>query len=181
MDYNIFNTWDKDIFLYPGDIYIVKSSRRVVTLLGTCISVILYSELDKKSAIFHAMLPQVKEQYRYDHKASSKYVDYAFYFILNSLIRGSVKKSNLTAKLFGGACQLKGCTGNHIGEQNVSIARALLYKENIKLVAEDVGGKIARKIIFYPETGDTFMKYIKGNLTTLEKEVKTLRRIYEQN
>lgn len=181
MDFNIFNTRDKDVFLYPGDIYIAKSSRRVVTLLGTCVSIVLYSELDKKSAIFHAMLPEVREQYRYDHKTSSKYVDYAFYYILNSLLRAGVKKNNMIATLFGGACQLKGCKENHIGEQNVKVARELLNKERIKLKTEDVGGKRARKILFYPDTGDILMKYIKGDCKALEKEITVLRRAYEQN
>lgn len=179
MDYKIFNTLDKDLFLFPGDIYIVKSSRRVVTLLGTCVSIVLYSDLDRKSAIFHAMLPKMLSRYRYEHKIASRYVDYSFYYILNSMLRNGIKVSNINARLFGGSCQLKGCKKNHIGEQNVIIARNLLDKERIRLVSEDVGGKKARKIVFYPETGDVFMKYINGNCTALEKEANDLRRAYE--
>lgn len=169
MDYKIFNTLDKDIFLYPGDIYIPRSPRRVVTLLGTCVSVVLDSRVDKKSAIFHAMLPQMKEQDRYNHIISSKYVDYAFYYILNSLLRSGVKMGNLTARLFGGSCQLRSCMENHIGEQNVMIARELINKEMIRLTSEDVGGKRARKIIFYPDSGVVYMKYITGSYHALEK------------
>lgn len=167
MNYNIFSHRDKDIFLEPGDIYIVRSNRRVVTILGTCISIILYSPTHKKGGIFHAMLPEVIEKYRYNHHASAKYVDYAFYYVLNHLLKNGVSKKSLEAKIFGGASVLSSCQSVEIGIDNIRVGKKLLLEEGIRTVSIDVGGTQARKIVFYPETGDVYMKYITNNLVKI--------------
>ena len=66
----------------------------------------------------------------------------------------------LQAKLFGGANVIDAFRDrdNHLGLQNVHIARELLEAEAIPVVGEDVGGHKGRKLIFLTDDGSVWVK-----------------------
>jgi chemotaxis protein CheD len=66
----------------------------------------------------------------------------------------------LQAKLFGGANVVEAFRDreNHLGTQNVRIARQLLEAEAIPVVSEDVGGHKGRKLIFCTDDGSAWVK-----------------------
>ncbi len=153
----------QDVYLYPGEIFISNNDRKVITLLGTCVSIILYNTEFKLGGIIHGLLPSAEKSNKNINKFDlTNYIDYAFYFVLEKFLSFGIDRSKIKAKLFGGACVIKTLKNNCIGIKNVEQAIYLLNKENIKITAKDVGGNKARKLIFHPNTGEVYMKYIKN-------------------
>ena len=65
-------------------------------------------------------------------------------------------RSRITAKIAGGAKMFEvsgsGDLGN-IGQRNIDSVHRVLRTEGIRLVAEDVGGKVARTMLFDVASG----------------------------
>ena len=61
----------------------------------------------------------------------------------------------MKAKVFGGACVLEAFREdrNDLGAKNVEAARHFLEAESIPIIAEDVGGRAGRKLVFHTEDG----------------------------
>ena len=79
--------------------------------------------------------------------------------VLRALALGS-RKSDLSAKIFGGASTTAGLGGHvhSLGSKNVEIAKRILSAERIPIVAEDVGGERGRKIIFHTADGHVWVR-----------------------
>ena len=50
---------------------------------------------------------------------------------------------------------------NTVGRQNIAMAQQLLQEEGLVPRVADVGGRQGRKLIFYPHTGEVFLKRLK--------------------
>jgi len=49
---------------------------------------------------------------------------------------------------------------NHLGIQNIDVARKLLGEERIPIMGEDVGGPRGRKLIFQVDDGTAWVKLL---------------------
>jgi chemotaxis protein CheD len=74
------------------------------------------------------------------------------------------RKVDLQAKVFGGAAVVEAFRDRerHLGSANVELARALLREHGIAVVAEDVGGRRGRKVIFQTDTGIVLVRLIQA-------------------
>jgi chemotaxis protein CheD len=127
--------------------YRVGSFPMMTIGLGSCIGLILYDDTLKVGAMVHIMLPDSAG--RTDRPG--KYADTAIALLLKELTRLGCKNRSLVAKMAGGASMFEYFGANlNIGERNAERVRACLKENNIKLVAEDVGGKFGRSVTFTP-------------------------------
>jgi chemotaxis protein CheD len=127
--------------------YRVGSSPMMTIGLGSCIGLVLYDRERKVGAMVHIMLPESAG--RTDRPG--KYADTAIPLLVKELVALGCRKQALVAKMAGGACMFEYFGTNlNIGERNAEKIRAVLAKENIKLAAEDVGGKSGRSVTFFP-------------------------------
>jgi len=118
--------------------------------LGSCIGLTLYDEKLKIGAMVHIMLPESGG--RTDRPG--KYADTAIPLLLKELAGAGSHKRSLVAKMAGGACMFEYFGTNlNIGERNADKVRAMLKEHDIKLVAEDIGGKVGRSVTFLPANG----------------------------
>lgn len=162
-----------DIFLFPGEVCISNKPVRVITLLGSCVSITFFSATKRIGAILHALLPEFKGTQGVDEESRLKYLDQAFNYILRKLDRHGIDRDDLEIKLFGGSSILQFSPSepesyDGIGRKNVEKARALIAYERMKIASEDTGGIYGRKLHFYPLTGDVYIKLIKNK----EEEVR---------
>ena len=141
-------------YLYPSNIFVSVEPYLITTVLGSCISVCLYDVQKKIGGINHFMLPL----WNGEGLASAKYGNIAMERLLSEMLRKGASMENMKAKMFGGA-NLVNLTMN-VGERNSETAKRLLNNENIKLLAESIGGTQGRKIIFDTSTGSVHMRYI---------------------
>ncbi|OHB26106.1 MAG: hypothetical protein A2X84_06675 [Desulfuromonadaceae bacterium GWC2_58_13] len=143
------------IYLKPGELTINEMPAKVSTVLGSCVSVTFYSPHQLVGAICHAMLPRGGETGRF------KYVDEALRYMLEYFDQRGIKRNDILVKLFGGADMFEAKTSSKIqtvGRQNLEVAQRILHDHNLHVSAKDIGGAHGRQLIFYPHTGEVFLK-----------------------
>ena len=145
---------ERDIKVGIGDMKFTRGDSTIITYaLGSCIGICLYDPKLKLAALVHIMLPLNMEAGR---KNPLKYADTGIRETLKAMQAKGAMKSRITAKCAGGAKMFevagKGALGN-IGQRNIESVHTILKMEGIHLVAEDVGGGVARTLTFDAATG----------------------------
>ncbi len=138
------------------------------TILGSCVSVMMFSVKAGVGGITHYALPERKyavNSGRNDHN----FGDQAIQSLYHALLRcKGVEKKDLSAKIVGGGNVMDDLSrSTSIGELNIEIARQTLKKLNVPVCGESVGGLDGKKIYFYTDSGrvrvsnvDTRKKFI---------------------
>jgi chemotaxis protein CheD len=137
--------------LKVGELIVSDRPFVVSTVLGSCVSVCLYSPSKGVGGIIHYALPhelralESEEDYlRYGAHAIPLLIGRA-----QALIGGG--RAPLLAKLVGGAAVCSSTVD--IGGGNVKLARELLQEFGIPLMGEDVGGILGRRLQFHSGSG----------------------------
>jgi len=136
-----------------ADLKIAKGTGTIITYaLGSCIGICLYDPLMKVAGLLHIMLPLNLETGR---KNTLKYADTGFVEMIRQMEAKGAKKSRLTAKIAGGAkmFEVSGGSLGNIGKRNIESVHLQLKKHGIRLIKEDVGGNVARTLVFDVATG----------------------------
>ena len=145
---------DNKITIGIADMKMAKGEGMLVTYaLGSCIGICLHDPLLKLGALIHIMLPVNMEAGR---KNPMKYADTGIRETLKEMEAKGASRARMTAKIAGGAMMFKdggsGSLGN-IGQRNIESVRLNLKKEGIRLLKEDVGGSVARTLLFDVNSG----------------------------
>jgi chemotaxis protein CheD len=85
-----------------------------------------------------------------------KYADTGIKETLRQMEAKGASRSRMTVKIAGGAkmFEVSGGAGlGNIGQRNIESVHTILKRENIRLLAEDVGGKVARTLLFDVASG----------------------------
>ena len=126
--------------------------------LGSCIGICLYDPVLRLAALVHVMLPLNMETGR---KSPLKPADSGIRETLKQMEARGAKRSRITAKIAGGARMFdvpgNGSLGN-IGQRNIESVHMTLKREGIKLLKEDVGGSVARTLLFDAATGQACVR-----------------------
>lgn len=137
-------------FLFPGTIFAEPYEYQISTVLGSCVSVCLWDTVMRRGGMNHMMLPL----WNGEGLATPKYGNIAMERLLERVLSMGCRRENLVAKVFGGAnVSGTGLEVYMIGDRNVTIALQMLEEFGIKVVAQDVGGRIGRKVIMNTESG----------------------------
>ncbi len=164
--------------IHPGEYYI-SSEDAIYTILGSCVSVILYSEKKRIGGMNHFMLPSSSEVFP-EKEYQGRYGVHAMELLINGLMKEGVSKRELTAKVFGGGNVLNADPNGryHIGYKNTEFVFDFLAAENLPVVARDIGEDYGRKIYFFPETGKVLVsKIVKSTKVVYLEEEKYLDKI----
>ena len=126
--------------------------------LGSCIGICLYDPALRLAALVHVMLPLNMETGR---KSPLKYADTGIRETLRQMEARGAKRNRVTAKIAGGARMFdvpgNGSLGN-IGQRNIESVHMTLKKEGVRLLKEDVGGSVARTLLFDAATGQACVR-----------------------
>ena len=85
-----------------------------------------------------------------------KYADTGIRETLKQMEAKGASRSRMTVKIAGGAkmFEISGGSGlGNIGQRNIESVHTILRNEGIRLLAEDVGGKVARTLLFDVASG----------------------------
>jgi chemotaxis protein CheD len=120
--------------------------------LGSCIGICLYDQQIKLGALVHIMLPLNMETGRTN---PLKYGDTGIRETLRAMERSGAQRDRITAKIAGGAqmFEVRGNALGNIGQRNIESVHLTLRRESIRLLKEDVGGTVARTLLFDVSTG----------------------------
>lgn len=141
-------------YLYPSALFAEKTPFWVDTILGSCVAVCLYDTKLKIGGINHYMLPL----WNGNGLASPKFGNIAIEKLIEKMVKNGSSTSNMIAKVFGGANQIK--SSMDIGARNIAIAKEILEIHNIQIIAENTGGNVGRKLRYDTGTGKVMMKFL---------------------
>ena len=167
------------VYLNPAEIVLAESPATVTTVLGSCVAVTLFSPRTRVGTICHAVLPSGVGS------EPGKFVDQAIRYMVQFFYEKQITPDELVAKVFGGADMFPQMRGSRnlgtIGAQNIQAALGALELAGINPAVVEVSGQQGRKLIFFSDTGDVYIKRVQKDqmqvaeqmLITREKNKKT--------
>lgn len=156
------------VHLKAGEIYCTDRPTLVVTVLGSCLSVVLYHRRLGIGGICHGLLPACGNRKKCSRGCEKKftYVDCSIRQLMKIFDRFGAARSEIEAKCFGGADMFSRPIEKpglfSVGRQNSKIADEVMKSEGLTLISRDVGGLQGRKILFYTHTGDVLVKRLRN-------------------
>ncbi len=139
---------DSSFFLEPGAVFFSRGGGMVRTVVGNGGVVCLWDRVLKSGGMTYYRYPSTGES----GKATAQYGNAALVALIRMMEEAGSQKTDMSAQIIGGACP-EDQEDNHLGEENTSFAKAFLLKKGIKIMSEDVGGHMGRKIMFDVATG----------------------------
>ena len=132
-------------FLPAGSLYASREGTNVQTVLGSCVAVTVWNRLRRFGGMAHFERAHTPEP-------SLSSADGAIVELLRAMKEYGSRREELDAQIFGGAGNDK--DSRQRGEKNIAIARKLLKRFKIKVISEDVGGSVGRKIVYNTQTNE---------------------------
>ncbi|MCK5073010.1 MAG: chemotaxis protein CheD [Bacteriovoracaceae bacterium] len=127
--------------------------------LGSCLGIIVHDQVLGIGGMIHAMLPSSKTDRQKAELKPAMFVDTGLQLLLSRMLSLGSYKKNLIIKVAGGASPLDKNSVFKIGERNLAILRKILWKNNLMLSGEDVGGgHNPRTMYFSMHSGITLVK-----------------------
>ena len=171
----VHNVWAAKIL--PGELYVSTHGEMISTVLGSCISVCIRDKNKGIGGMNHFMLPTDSEfssESWGDNPATSasRYGNWAMEYLINAIIKRGGEKKNFEVKVFGGGQMMAKMTD--IGQKNILFVYQYLAEELLKIEASDVGDVFARKVLYFPDTGNVKVRRIKDvkNDTIIRRETE---------
>jgi chemotaxis protein CheD len=151
------------VYLYPGEVSICEEPTRVITVLGSCVSVTMFNPGSKIGAICHGTLPRCRARNECHSTCieAFKFMDCALHYMLGRFRQYGIANNEIEIKIFGGADTLKSKSSNTIGSQNIQITLDIMGKNKLRVIAADVGDSFGRKLVFFSHTGEVYLKRLK--------------------
>ncbi len=141
-------------FLYPGALFISADECEITTVLGSCIAVCLWDQVNGGGGMNHFMLPL----WNGEGLPTPRYGNIAMEKLLEQVLAFGARRQHLVAKVFGGANLLVNSNSSFpIGARNIDLALGQLEEWRIPVIASDVGGHAGRKIIMNTMSGVVLM------------------------
>lgn len=126
-----------------------------MTVLGSCVAVCLWDPTSGVGGVNHYLLPRGIGT----GTTALRFGSLAIPELIRRVLAFGALPSRMRAKVFGGAC-LNGDGAGRLSTENIEIARDCLAQAQIPIVAEDVGGRVGRKLLFRINTGDVWAKTV---------------------
>ena len=126
--------------------------------LGSCVGLALFDTEAHVGGLIHSMLPFSKIDPEKAKRMPCMFVDTGVPALLQAMFDRGAQKRSLIAKVAGGSQIMDDKGVFNIGERNYAVLRKLLWKNNILVSGEDVGGSIPRTMSLRMETGKTILK-----------------------
>lgn len=130
----------------------------VTYALGSCVGLSLYDPASRVGGLIHCMLPLSKTDLQKAARMPAMFVDTGVQALLQTLFDMSAGRSTLKAKVAGGSRIMDAEGVFNIGERNHTVLRKVLWKNNILITAEDVGGSAPRTMYLHMDTGRTVLR-----------------------
>ncbi|MBF0120585.1 MAG: chemotaxis protein CheD [Desulfobacterales bacterium] len=139
----------KIIKVLIGEVSLTRAPNLLQAILGSCVGVCIYDEVEKLGGLAHVFLPS--SDGHQSEKLPSKFANIAIPMLRDAMIKHGGHQKNLKAKIAGGANMFSKITvkpGQHIGVLNLEAVKKALYDLDIPIISTDTGGNNGRKVEF---------------------------------
>ncbi|EWY39823.1 chemotaxis protein CheD [Skermanella stibiiresistens SB22] len=135
-----------------------RPDEMLVTTLGSCISACIRDPVLGLGGMNHFLLPEAPGGSD-GGSAAARYGGVAMERLINEILRRGGRRDRLEVKVFGGAKVI--ASSNPIGRRNAEFVLAFIAAEGLGLVAQDLGGMLARRIHYFPATGKVMRRLLR--------------------
>ena len=142
---------DMAVSKMPGELLITYS-------LGSCIAVIIYDPVVKVGGMLHYMLPESSIDLEKAQKNPYMFADTGIIRLFKSSYQLGARKEHMVVKTAGGAQMLDPNGLFNIGKRNYLAMRKILWKNNVAIAVEHVGGEVNRTVRLEVGTGRVILK-----------------------
>jgi len=140
--------------VYVGDMKVGTREDMLIThALGSCLGLMIYDPVARVGGLLHAMLPLSKINAEKALEKPYMFVDTGVPKLFRAVYRLGGKKDRIVVKAAGCGHPLSNNEMFKIGERNYIVLKKILWKNNVLLDAEDIGGTASRTIHFELATG----------------------------
>lgn len=131
------------------------AERLVTEALGSDLGVLVHDPVAGVAGLLHAQLPSAEIDPEKAQKNPCIYVDSGVTELFKACYRAGARKERMVVKVVGGslASGTRPLDNFQIGKRNVLTLRKLLWKNDVALRAEHVGGNAVRSVALYVATG----------------------------
>ena len=142
-------------YLHPGEMIFTRELCQIVTVLGSCVALTLFSVRLRAAAICHVTLPEAPS----GRDPGGKRFRFASDTIPEMLSRFraiGVKSSELEARVFGGSSRISAHGKQSIypvGRANLERVRQLLQEACVPIRQQDAGAPGSLRLVFDTGTG----------------------------
>jgi chemotaxis protein CheD len=156
----------REVYLRPGEFCFGEGNLRISTLLGSCVSIILWHPLLAHGGMCHYMLPS-RNQVRGNLAPDGKYADEAMELFTMELEKRHTLATQYQVNVYGGGNMFDERTSKtvNIGTQNIEMAHQLLNKFGFKLAYDHLGSFGHRKIAFDVWNGEVRLIHVDNRKT----------------
>lgn len=122
--------------------------------LGSCVAVLVYDTVNRVAALAHIALPDSTVNAEKGQRKPGYFVDTCLPELLSGLKSHGAVRKKVWIKLVGGANIMDEQRTFDIGKRNVLAVKKYLWKMQLGIIAEDVGGSISRTVGLSVATGE---------------------------
>jgi len=141
-----------------GDMKIGENEDLLITYaLGSCLGLMVYDPDVQIGGLLHAMLPLSKINRDKAKENPYMFVDTGVPALFKTMYEKGAEKSRLVVKATGCGNPMGKNEMFKIGDRNYTVLKKLLWKNNILLKAEDIGGTKSRTVNFDISSGKTII------------------------
>lgn len=143
-------------YIIVGENFFAQKPTIIRTLLGSCVSVCLYSPRTLMGGMNHILVPGKGNEQSLDTRMGIN----AMELLINEFVKRGIARNELQAKVFGGGNILKLDFREKmlLGDHNTRFVLDFLVAEKIPVLARDTGGEFIRKIRFISDTFEVYQE-----------------------
>jgi chemotaxis protein CheD len=161
----------KSVTVLQGE-YRVTTDPKIVfsTVLGSCIAACIYDPENGVGGMNHFLLANARQ----GGAANARYGIHAMELLINGIMKKGAVRSNLKAKVFGGAKMSANLSD--IGASNADFVQRFLRDEGIPCISSSVGGTSARRVRFHACSGAAQQTHVQDDRKLGEMEQRAATR-----
>ena len=130
--------------------------------LGSCIAVVIHDPVIQAAGMIHYMLPLSSTNPEKAKVKPAMFADTGVPLLFHSMYGLGSKKEDLVVKVAGGGHLYDDHGLFEIGKRNYTVLRRMLWKTNVLVAAEDVGGSKSRTVSIEVSTGRCVVRSAAG-------------------
>jgi chemotaxis protein CheD len=150
---NIFDEEKNKYFLHPGYVFVSEEPYYIHTVLGSCVSIVIWDREKKMGGMNHFVLPTAEE------KPNGRYGNVSIPYLFRMMQNIKSEKRHWDIHILGGSAN--DTMKSAVGLLNVEFAIKWLEKNHYTISSRDTGGNLGRKVIFNTESGELLVYKIK--------------------
>jgi chemotaxis protein CheD len=145
----------KQVVVNIADMKISKDPNEclITYSLGSCVALAVYDPYVKVAGLIHIMLPESQIEIDKSNINPFKFVDTGVPYLYKKLFEAGAKRNHIITKIIGGSNVMDKNKFFNIGERNFTNVRKMLWRNNMIIHKEDVGGSKSRTVRLFTATG----------------------------